>query len=558
MATIDRIRTSGNTPEAPVDLAPLQRIEVNARGPQAKNAADNLVNSLATFSSGLAQFRDFKIKREKETQIREAALLAELNKDLPKGYYREGVQQYDLTRGAIQGKALSSQLLLVNQQLIQQAESAGGTVQDKQKAYTRLLDNFSEIKNGEVRGSSNEYLTGMNNQINETRTQMEIAYIKKLNKDFENEQTTTLRSSIDLFVEDKLQQPREALVDAKGNILSVKNIAPVELKDFHTFVKSGLKTTKFTKEQLRAIWLNRMIEIANTGVNGQGEPIPEVLEHIFDADKQGFKLVFDSELGKAAQEGLVSSKKAYITYHTSRASAADKAKKALSEKTKTDFMARMTKAFINGDFFDGRADIVLALEEGTLESTDASVLLRLNQDYVDKGYVGDKIKFDVLMNKIQTLDPDITMETLQADYISDSIEKEGLNAEQFVKLQDAFNSLTSRENSEYVTAVSDIKRALNALLKAGTENKLSSHENKLRHKQGFDELQEEMYKATIHLKNQGVNPASPQYAHQFREILTPIVDQIGVKYKPIGLYESNEAVRDVANQYEAKKKARNR
>jgi hypothetical protein len=556
MATIDRIRSSGNTPDAPINLSPLQAVQVNSAGPQARNESDVLVQSLSKFSSGLATFRDAQIKRTKDTQVRQAALLAELNKGLPDNYYREGVQQYDTTRGAIQGRALSSQLLLANQSLMKQAERDGGSVQDKQLRYMDLLDNFRDMKNAEVRGASTEFLTGMNAHINQTRTQMEVGYVNKLNKDFENEQTTTLRSSVDLLVDDRVNAPRKATVDRNGKVVSLDKFEPIKLQDYKNFMEIGKNTTKFTKEQLRGIWLERLIEIATTGVDGEGEPIPEVLEHVFTPDKDGFKLVFDSEFGAAAQKGLQDAKKAYVTYHTSRTKAANKATAALQEKTKADFMGSMTKAFINGDHIDARGRIAQALEDGSLKSTAASVLLTLNKDYIADRYPGDVLKFDILMTRIQTLDPEITMESLQMDYITDSANKEGINPTQFVKLQSAYNTLTGREASNYRTAVSDIKSSLNGLLRAGTENKIASNENKKRKKKGFDELNKSMVKIHRQITESGLSPNSPEFAAQFRSLMAPIVDFLGEAHKPIGIYDTSEEYREVQDQLKAKHKAR--
>lgn len=531
MPTIDRLRSANQTPELPVDVAPLQGIAVNAQGAQARNSADALVQQLATFSRGLGDLRDFTVKREKEQQVRQAALLAEMNKDLPKGYYREGVQAYDTTRGAIQGRSIATQLALSNQSFIQEAEKDGGTIQEKQARYTQLLDNYSSLKNTESQSSSAEYKMAMNQQLNTTRTQLEVAYIKKLKGDFQAEQTTTQRSLIDLTVEDRIaNQTMNVQTGVKSPLIT--------LKDYKEFIKQGSKTTEFTKEQLRSIWLNRMIEIANTGVDDTGEPVPEVLEHVFESDSKGFKLIFDSELGKAAQEGHVSAQKAFITYHTNRITTANRTATALSEKTRDTFMSSMIKSFINGEFIDQRADIAQALDQGALRSKDANALLTLNDDYLGTGWTGNDNDFNRLMRQIETYDPHITETVLFDEYAVASQNKSGINPEQFAKLIDAYKATRSAAATPYRNAVSDMENELNRLLKADTAFSLSSSTNKLRRFKAMEELRTHIADTTRILRDElKLNVASDTFASEFRRFMTPVVQQLGTdeRFVPTGL-----------------------
>ena len=157
MSSIDTLRTSGNRPEEPISVSPDPVLQTTRPGEQGVLAADLLVRSLSKFSQGVGNLYEQTKARTKARQVREAALLAELDKGLPEGYYEEGVQEYNTTRGHMQGRAISNILKVAESNLVQKVEAMGGDSHTKMLNYMSLLDGIVDTKQKEVTGNTPEF-----------------------------------------------------------------------------------------------------------------------------------------------------------------------------------------------------------------------------------------------------------------------------------------------------------------------------------------------------------------------------------------------------------------
>jgi len=228
----------------------------------------------------------------------------------------------------MQGDSIASILEVAEPSLVSRIEQEGGDAATKVLRYSSLLDGIVESKTNEVTDASPEYKVSMVQAIQKARTKLEGNYIKQVNEQFLNEQKTTLRAVISntvanrqsLIIQETDINERGDNTEAEPEGASTNPLkrreAIIQLSDYNQFIRKGLRTTKFSVSQLRGIWLERITEIALSGVDSVGEPVPEVLNHIYSADRSGYKLVFDAEFGGAAEKAQIQANKAYVTFHS--------------------------------------------------------------------------------------------------------------------------------------------------------------------------------------------------------------------------------------------------
>ena len=547
MSSIDTLRTSGNRPEEPISVSPDPVLQTTRPGEQGVLAADLLVRSLSKFSQGVGNLYEQTKARTKARQVREAALLAELDKGLPEGYYEEGVQEYNTTRGHMQGRAISNILKVAESNLVQKVEAMGGDSHTKMLNYMSLLDGIVDTKQKEVTGNTPEFQKAMFDDIKATRENLEVNYIKKINAEFETEQKTTLRTLFDGLITNrkftralnKNTDKSIILEDNQGNVIDRdKQIPLVTLSDYKEFIRSGLRTTKFDKEQLRGIWLERAIEIATMGADSEGEPIPEVLDHIFKADASGYKLIFDGEFGKAAQAGLIQAKENYISFHTSKDKVAAKELKFQQEKTARDLLSKMIDSFNDPSrYADHSANIADLGGSGLISLSQMVTLQSANKGFTKEAWTPDHNKFNDLMEKVHTFDSSVTMQSLHDEFNAAVETGSGINPEQFAKLTSTFSTLRSEGSSAYRKAVSWQRKNLGKLLKDPEIIKIPGNAelNLARTVGAYNELttiMSDTYTKLLDLEK--LNPSSREFMAKWNEVINKEVLRLSKdeKYKP--------------------------
>ena len=467
MATIDSIRTSGNNPEQVTSISPDPIIQTTRPGVQGQIAADLLVQSLAKFSSGVGNLYQQTKARTIEKQKRQAALLATLEKDLPDGYYEEGVQEYDSTRGQMQGESIATILQVAEPSLISRIEQEGGDASTKVLRYMSLLDGIVESKVNESTDASPEYKNSMIAAIQTARTKLENNYISKVNEQFLAEQETTLRAVISNTVTNKLNILNQTSVIEDSKVIDDKKQreAIIQMSDYNSFIRKGLRTTKFTQSELRGIWLERITEIALSGVDSVGEPIPEVLNHIYSSDKSGFKLVYDSQFGGKAEKAQIEANKAYVSFHTSKDKTSAKALKLHQNRNASKLMTDMITAFTNQQDTDFNSHnflqkiAKLSSEEG-IRFEQITTLKNAYNGFNEDKWEGDGGKtYRNLMTQIQTRSPDLNIKDIEALYNDRFI-----SPKEYADLTTKFNSFYSQAAKPYAAAIALQRKHLGKLL----------------------------------------------------------------------------------------------
>jgi len=536
MATIDALRSSRNIPEDITSISPDPVIATTRPGIQSVTAADQLVKSLATFSEGVGTlYEQTKIKTI-EKQKKQAALLARLEEDLPDGYYKEGIKEYDTARGDMQGEAISQILQVAESSLVSRIEREGGDMSTRVLRYSSLLDGIIENKVAEVGGASSEFKIAMINAIQSTKDKLENNYVAQVNKQFSDEQKTTLRSLISNNIRKKKDMRLlEQTVNDKGEVISEKSrLSLIQLQDYNEFIRKGLRTTKFTQSELRGIWLERIQEIALSGVDSVGEPIPEVLNHIYTADPSGFKLIYDSEFGGAAEKAQISSNKAYITFHETKDKVSAAKLLAFQKKNASLLLTKMIKSHqdLKTPPKDYLSEIAALAEKDGLRLKDMTTLRTANAAFLKGGWTGDGgVSYRKLMQAVQTRDAAITH-----DVIQEHLDAKLINPDEYADLNTKFNSFYSAAAKPYANAIYQHRKMLGKLLKDPefTHTPGDRELNLARTVPAYNELTEVMSDTTQKLMEQGINFASSEFLDSWNSIVSEHVQRIGniEEYRP--------------------------
>jgi len=548
MASIDALRSFGNNVEQVTSIAPDPIIQTTRPGVQRQIAADLLVQSLAKFSSGVGTLYEETKKRTIEKQKREAALLATLEQDLPDGYYNEGVQEYDATRGQMQGDSIASILEVAEPSLVSRIEQEGGDAATKVLRYSSLLDGIVESKTNEVTDASPEYKVSMVQAIQKARTKLEGNYIKQVNEQFLNEQKTTLRAVISntvanrqsLIIQETDINERGDNTEAEPEGASTNPLkrreAIIQLSDYNQFIRKGLRTTKFSVSQLRGIWLERITEIALSGVDSVGEPVPEVLNHIYSADRSGYKLVFDAEFGGAAEKAQIQANKAYVTFHSNEDKLAAKQLKTAQNRAASTLMSDMIKSFTDqkDNDFESKNFLQkigeLAASEG-IRFEQNTTLLNAYNGFSGKGWMGDGGQtFEKLIVDINTMSPSLTIEDINAEFNDRKI-----TPKEYADLTTKFNSFYRAASKPYASAISQQRKNLKKLLQDPEIIPIPGNKevNLARTIPAYNELTRFMSDTTQMLSEQ-MNFGSPEFLQKWNDLVNAKVQELGndEKYRP--------------------------
>lgn len=536
MATIDALRSSRNIPEDITSISPDPVIATNRPGIQSITAADQLVKSLATFSQGVGTLYEQTKIRTKEKQKKQAALLARLEEDLPDGYYEEGIKEYDTARGDMQGAAISQILQVAESSLISRIEREGGDMSTRVLRYSSLLDGIVENKVNEVGDASIEFKEAMVKAIQSTKNKLESNYVGQVNKQFSDEQKTTLRSLISNNIRKKKEMRLlDTTVNEKGEVVATKKQpALIQLQDYNEFIRRGLRTTKFTQSELRGIWLERIQEVALSGVDSVGEPIPEVLNHVYTADPSGFKLIYDSEYGGAAEKAQISANKAYTTFHTNKEKISAAKLLAFQKKNASILLANMIKSHqdLNTPPKDYLSEIADLAEKDGLTLKHMTTLKTANTAFLKGGWTGDGgVSYRKLMQGVQTRAASITH-----DVIQEHLDAKLINPDEYADLNTKFNSFYSSAAKPYANSMYQQRKMLGKLLKDPefTHTPGDKEMNLARTVPAYSELTEVMSDTTQKLMESGLNFASSEFLESWNSIVSEHVQRISAKeeYRP--------------------------
>jgi uncharacterized protein YukE len=536
MATIDALRSSRNIPEDITSISPDPVIATNRPGIQSITAADQLVKSLATFSQGVGTLYEQTKIRTKEKQKKQAALLARLEEDLPDGYYEEGIKEYDTARGDMQGAAISQILQVAESSLISRIEREGGDMSTRVLRYSSLLDGIVENKVNEVGDASIEFKEAMVKAIQSTKNKLESNYVGQVNKQFSDEQKTTLRSLISNNIRKKKEMRLlDTTVNEKGEVVATKKQpALIQLQDYNEFIRRGLRTTKFTQSELRGIWLERIQEVALSGVDSVGEPIPEVLNHVYTADPSGFKLIYDSEYGGAAEKAQISANKAYTTFHTNKEKISAAKLLAFQKKNASILLANMIKSHqdLNTPPKDYLSEIADLAEKDGLTLKHMTTLKAANTAFLKGGWTGDGgVSYRKLMQGVQTRAASITH-----DVIQEHLDAKLINPDEYADLNTKFNSFYSSAAKPYANSMYQQRKMLGKLLKDPefTHTPGDKEMNLARTVPAYSELTEVMSDTTQKLMESGLNFASSEFLESWNSIVSEHVQRISAKeeYRP--------------------------
>jgi len=372
--------------------------------------------------------------------------------------------------------------------------------------------------------------------IQKVQDQLEVNYVAQVNKQFEDEQKTTLRSSISNNILSRKQlRITDQTINEAGEVISAKEKEPlVQMRDYNAFIRSGLRTTKFTQSELRGIWLERITEVALSGVDSVGEPIPEVLNHIYAPDAHGFKLVYDSEFGGAAEKAQISANKAYTAFHTSKDKVSAQKKLAFQNRNATLLMTSMIKSHQDSNTSprDYLGDIAELAEKDGLTLKHITTLRTANTAFLKGGWPGDGgVSYRKIMQAVQTRDAAITH-----DVIQEHLDAKLLTPDEYADLNTKFNSFYSSAAKPYATAMYQQRKMLAKLLQDPEyiHTRGEKEINVARTVPAYNELTEVMSDTTQQLMESGINFGSKEFLDSWNKIVSEQVQLIGAKdeYRP--------------------------